>query len=122
MIKDDLNTFLKAASSVAAIVGSRVYPKMIPQNYSLPAIVHVITGESDTKDLAGSVMFTVTGVSITCWAAGYQNAALLADAVKTAMRTSTSYWWTAELESETDGYDQETNEDNVTLNYSIVHQ
>lgn len=95
---------------------------MIPQNTSLPAIVHSVTGEADVKDMAGEVMYMTTSFAIECWDSGYRNAAVLSAAVKAAMKAATSYWWGADLVGETDSYDPETNEDNVTLNYLITHQ
>lgn len=121
MIKDDLNSFLKVDSGVSAIVSNRIYPKLVPQNTNLPAVVHTVGGAGEVTDMAGSVMYVVTQFTIDCWATGYRSAAVLADALKTAMRVPTSYWWSAELVGESDSYDEETNEDNVTLNYSITH-
>lgn len=121
MIKDDFNAFLKSVSGIAAIVSSRIYPKMRPQDSDLPAIVHTVSGEQNIKDIAGSVMYTITFFTVECYAIGYRSAATLAAAVKAGMETSTSYWWNAELNGENDSYDQETNEDSVTLSYAITH-
>ena len=121
MIKDDLNSFLKASSGITTITSTRIYPKFRPQNTDLPAVVHTVSSEQEVVDMSGSFMYATTQFTVDCWAIGYRSAAVLADAVKTSMRVPTPYWWGAALVGESDRYDEETNEDNVTLSYAITH-
>jgi hypothetical protein len=49
----DARTYLLADASIAAVVGTRIYPSNLPQNATLPAIVYHVISRSHTTWLGG---------------------------------------------------------------------
>jgi len=120
MIKDDIYSYLSGNSGITAIT-TRIYPMLVKQNEDLPAISYSIDAENEEVDMSGTVQFRMTGITIEAFASGYRAAALLAEAIKTAMSTATPYWWRAELGSESDNYESESTAYSVALSYTITH-
>jgi hypothetical protein len=88
ILEDTLETYLRAASAVAALVSGRIYPQVLPSRKDgplLPALTYTrISGPAD-KTLAGANGRVVARVQLDCWAERYAEAKALAAAVKAAM-------------------------------------
>lgn len=73
-------TVLQADAAVTALVGTRIYPLKMPQNPTLPAIVHQRI--STTPDmLAEGPGFAPMRVQLSLWASSFDGARALAAAV-----------------------------------------
>lgn len=70
-IVEGLRTFLLADATLAGLIGTRVYPMILPQNPTLPAVTYqVIDGTSDvTTD--GPTGLANPRIQIDCWGATY---------------------------------------------------
>lgn len=75
---------LKASPELAAIAGDRVYPLMLPQGATLPAVVYLRLRSGPHHTLTGSAGEAVT-VKIACYALDYVQAKSLAAAVRAVM-------------------------------------
>ena len=120
MIQDDLYSHLSNNAGITAIT-TRIYPILVKQNEDLPAVSYSMDGQTDEKDISGTVQFTVTETTIEAFASGYREVKLLAAAIKTAMETASTAWWQADLGAEADGYESESNAYSVVLTYTITH-
>lgn len=75
-----------SVSGVTAIVGSRTYPMLLPQNPTYPAITY---GRISNTGTNGSTALKETRYQIDCWAATYAGTQTLAAAVKAALEEHT---------------------------------
>lgn len=88
----DLVAHLRADSGIAAVVGDRIYPVVLPQNSAKPAITYQeITGipQTDLSGDDGDLM--EIRVQVDCWGEnprGYTAASALADLVRVRLQTA----------------------------------
>lgn len=78
---------LAGDSGVAALVGTRVYPMMLPQTPTLPALSYQRVSSTEQN---GTTTLRTTRYQVDCWAESYSVGQSLASAVKTAMEEWTS--------------------------------
>lgn len=83
-------SLLTTAPAVAALVGARVYPKVLPPKTRLPAITFERVSGNHDADLAGNSGTENPRIQVSCWALGYVQAKDMAKAVRTAMITATT--------------------------------
>ena len=85
MIEQALQVYLKADADVAALVSTRVYPALAPQDAALPYITYerVSTQRLMTHD--GQNGLIGPRIQIDCWASTYGGAKTLADKVRLCM-------------------------------------
>ena len=85
MIEQALQVYLKADTNVAALVSTRVYPGLAPQNAALPYITYerISTQRMMTHD--GQNGLIGPRIQIDCWASAYSGAKTLADKVRLAI-------------------------------------
>lgn len=82
MIESALRTHILADAATAAIVGTKLYPIVVPQTTALPYIVYRRTGtERYTEHGSPGGLATAT-ISLDCWAATYEDVKDLAEAVR----------------------------------------
>ena len=84
MIEIDFRTALTSASGVSALVGSNIYPVVLPTDPTLPAIdYNIVAGSVDgTFNCRGT---TKLRFEVNCWAADYLDAITLRSAVIDAL-------------------------------------
>jgi len=78
-------------SSITAYVEDRIYPVVRPQSSTLPALVYTPFGVDQVNNLAGrdsSLRFI--RVQVDCWSRTFDEALVLAEAVKARMDTAAS--------------------------------
>ena len=76
---------LLADAGVAAIVGTKVHPELIPQNGTLPALVYTRMATLREQQLAGPQSMALARVRIDCWHTSAAGVWALADAVRSAL-------------------------------------
>lgn len=84
MIESQFFSVLSSASGVTALVGSRIYPVILPTDVTLPAIDYTFVGGSSHPTL------TTTGtqkyrLEVNCWGKTYSDAVTLRAAVISAL-------------------------------------
>jgi len=76
---------LRADTSVAALVGTRIYPSYAPQNYTLPVIVYTRLSASRVRSADGSAGMVAMNMQLSCWAATKAGAETLSAAVQSCL-------------------------------------
>ena len=97
--------------ATAALIATRCYPVLLPQEPTLPAVTYDVRN-SNTNE--GQVFFTQVVVQVNCWAVTYAGVVPVSEAVKAALRQYTKKEGTPPAlismndENEADLYDPET--------------
>lgn len=127
-----LMVYLEADAPLAALVGTRLYPNVLPQrNLTLPAIVWQRIATTRVNSLSGPSGLATPRFQFTCWAATYAAAQAVAEALRTALDgyTGAAGAYTvsdAILEDEGDMYEpsiglKEKEAYGVRVDYTIWH-
>ena len=84
-VEENLYTLFTGSTAIAAVVGTRVYPVMAPQNATYPCLVYtrVSTPRFHTHD--GASGMAQPRFQINLWADSFSAARTLADTVRTAV-------------------------------------
>lgn len=135
MIGAALAQHLAAAAGVAAIVGTRIHPMVIPQRIPagtarVPAVVYSVTGVQRGVAYCGTDRLARAAIAIDTYAAGYDAARALAAAVRAALvdfsgtmgTTTTVPVRTANIETEIDLMDIEPGLYRVSQQWAIWHE
>lgn len=109
-----LYTILSTAAGVTALVSTRIYPDLVPEEKAAPYIGYERVSTEPLGTLEGTVLSERIGIMIACWADTRITAEQLADAVRTAMLGS---GWRAE--SRGAEVDESTGRMAATLQYSV---
>lgn len=94
------------AAGVTALVGTRVYPDVRPQDDALPAIVYQRTQTTFVPTIHSSVSLTRAQIAIGCYAETRAGAEAVADAAHTALLAAgfLPLNRAGDYDSDTDGY------------------
>jgi hypothetical protein len=89
MTESELYTAISGASAIRAICGSRIYPLVLPNDSTLPAIDYKFVGGSSTPtfDSMGAQRYRI---EVNCWGNTYSDAVALRLAVIQALSGYTS--------------------------------
>lgn len=82
MIIKALRAMLLADAEIVAAFGSRIYPRLLPQSPTLPALVLHLISTSSGMINTGRDGVDRRRVQVDCWAARYEDAETLANLVK----------------------------------------
>ena len=87
MIQEGLYATLAADAAVSALVGTRIYPLMIPQQVytestKQPCLVYTLDGRARQVRFAGTDTLVQGSLTVDCYARTYAAAQALADAVR----------------------------------------
>lgn len=85
MVEADLYTHLKNSVAVSALVGTRIYPKVAPQNVARPYIVYHVISDVSNQCLGGGVYQNQVRVQIDCWSEKYSEVKSMKQAVKDSL-------------------------------------
>lgn len=84
MLEQNIASVLQAQSAIATLVGTRVYPIVLPEDPTLPAATYQIVGSSSNPTLTNAGMQKIR-LQIDCWGDVYGDAVTLRDAVATSL-------------------------------------
>ena len=84
-LETGLRAALLADGTVSGLVGTRVYPEVMPHDVTYPAISYQRVSTVRTQFLTGVDDFTQVRLQVDCWASSYADAKSLANAVKSAI-------------------------------------
>lgn len=125
MIESALRAALLEDSTVAGLVGARIYPLVLPQNPTLPAIVYQrISAPPDPLSLDGPGGRLRTRVQLGLWASTWSGSRTLAAAVREVLHgwsgigDGQDVMLIAEA-NETDDYEPETKLYRVVADYYV---
>jgi len=91
-LEAELRTFTLAGVAVAALVGTRMHARRLPQEPTLPAIVYQRIDTRRQHDMAGPDGLPRPRMQITCWAATPAGAYTLAAAVRQRLDGFAGAW------------------------------
>lgn len=127
MIEQGIHWHLKSDSGVAALVSTRVYPVLLPQNPTYPAITYQRISGPRVPIYDGPSTMAAPRFQIDSWSETYAGAKALAEAVREAMdcfhgTMSPVTVGVCEIITETDLYDDEARVFRVLQDYRILHR
>jgi len=82
MIEQALYTLITSDSTIAALIGTRLFPAQIPQGQQLPAVVYLQDIGKRIHTMAGAVGLVNSEYTITCYAESYSKARELSEAIR----------------------------------------
>lgn len=84
-IATELRTFLLEDTTLAGLVGQRLYPNVLPQAPTFPAMTFTWVSGTRFHHLGGSAGIAGPRVQFDCWAATYLEAEALFEALRLAL-------------------------------------
>ena len=82
VVEEALVSVLKAASAVTNICSTRVYPAVVPQKGTIPALTYQRISGPRIRDLDGPDGMATPRFQINCWSTTYKGAFTLSNAVR----------------------------------------
>lgn len=115
-VESKLYALLTADPAVSAIVGTRVYPMVLPQRCTFPAASYFRVSGGQQNTLDGYSGTENPRIQVDCWAREYADAKALASAIRTAMDGATNF--KALCISDRDMYEDDAELHRVLLEFS----
>ena len=88
MIANNLYTYLAAQSGITNIVSTRIYPIILPQKPTYPAISYSDDDNNYTESFAGQTDHVQSIFQLNGWAKTYAGATTLGAAISTALKNA----------------------------------
>lgn len=127
-IESGLYAKVTGNAGVSALIGTRLYPLVLPQNPTLPAASYqVISGDSAYTIGTQAAQIRKPRFQISAWASSYDTAKSVIRAIRTALDHQTASWSGVTVlgvvfeGEEIDFYDSETKEYQITAEVIITH-
>ena len=112
-----LYSILSTAAGVTALVSTRIYPDLVPEEKATPYIGFERVGTAPVATIHGTILADEVQMVIACWADTRLAAEQLADAVETAMTAAKEIYTARGSE-----YDEQTGRCAATLDYNLLIQ
>jgi hypothetical protein len=129
-IEEAIYSKLTGDAGVSALVSTRVYPNVVPQDIAMPAVAYQRI--STVRDMAhdGPLGIAHARFQFTISASSYSSARNVANAIRAAVDGVSGTWggeggvvieasW---VENEVDGYNQAGEEQVVRMDVLVIHQ
>lgn len=124
-LETELRSRLAADATISGIVGTRIYPGILPQKPVYEALVFRRISGPRLRHLTGPSGMGTARIQIDSWAEKYTEAQALADAVKDRLHgfdgTLTTLRVSISLDNEIDDYDEDAKVYRVIQDYLIQH-
>jgi len=91
-IEAGLVTKLAATTAITDITSTRIYPEVLPQDGTVPALTYQRVAGYEVASMDGVTGLARTTIQINCIAATYIEAKALRDAVRTALAGTSGTW------------------------------
>jgi hypothetical protein len=123
-LETELRTYTLAGPAVAAMVGTRMHARKLPQNPTLPAIVYQRIDTRRLHDMAGPDGLPRPRMQLTCWATTPAGATDLAAVVRQRLDGFKGTWGAIDIGScqcvgEMDLDDPDATRSGVALDFMI---
>lgn len=89
MIADNLYTYMAAQSAITNIVSTRIYPLILPQKPTYPAVTYSEDDSNYTESFTGQTDHVQSIFQIDAWARTYAGATTLGEAIRTSLQNTT---------------------------------
>lgn len=84
----EIFTALSGAAGVTALVAQRIYPDVLPEKTTYPAVVFARVRTEPTYGISGAYFGADVGVQVGCWGTTRTQADAVGDAVEAALRAA----------------------------------
>ncbi|MGB9780621.1 DUF3168 domain-containing protein [Caldanaerobacter sp.] len=126
MLEQAIYGYVSTHAGVTALVGNRIYPLLLPQNPTYPAIVYSRVSRIYEKDLSGTV-WNQSRIQFSCYAKKYSEAKAVAEQLRSAFRDYRGKIgdidiMVADVTNEIDLYEPDTALFNVSIDVLIKHK
>jgi hypothetical protein len=81
-LSSDLRVFLLADATIAGLVGTRIYPLLLPQSPTLPALTYQWISLVPVHSMDGPSGLVARRLQVDCWGSTYLAIETLAEAVR----------------------------------------
>lgn len=115
-VEQEIKTLLLADVTVSGLIVDRLYPMIMPQGVTLPALSYQRVATVPVNDLEGSQNHEWIRVQVDCWANNYSGVKTLATAVRAAMLLTPIY---GILLTQIDDYENEEKIFRVILDFNV---
>lgn len=115
MIEEAIYAHLSTSTALTAIVSNRIYPIMMPQEPTIPAVTYQRVSNVHINAISGACGLDNIRIQIDCWTTSYSAAKTLGDVLRKAMASAP---FTALQLSDEDIYDPDTEIYSVSMDYS----
>lgn len=127
MMLSDLRTFLLADGTVAGLVATRIYPSVLPQAPTLPAITYSTISAVRDHTMAGPDGLPSKRIQIDAWGSTFAQVAALADAIRERLDGHLGAMGSTEVKgvfasTERHLYESETKLYRVSMDYIVWHR
>ena len=82
VVEEAIHTILTSESAITNIVATRVYPVVIPQGGTIPAVTYQRISTPRIWDLDGPDGMATPRMQLNCWGTSYSSASSLSNAVR----------------------------------------
>mgnify|MGYP000866610207 CR=1 FL=1 len=124
-IEETIYSGLSGHAGLTALVGTRVYPIMLPQNVTLPAVTYLRVGGARETAINEAPVAGMPLFQISSWATTYDGVLAVAQQVLAAVRAlvtgSGPSLYARDLGEEVDLYEPETGLYQRVLDVTLVH-
>lgn len=118
-IEEALYAYLSSYANLTAIVGTRIYPLILPQSPILPAITYSKVSGPRVNSKDGASGLAYPRFQFSCWAKSYGQAKQVAEQIRLALDTFPS--GRAFIENEQDIYEPDTGIHHIPIDFIIWH-
>ncbi len=117
-----IRAVLVADAAVAALVSTRVFPSLIPQGSTMPAIVFAVVSDVPENALTGDSTTRLVNarVQIDCYSKTYLEAHAVSAAVDVVLSALSSPDLSAWREISRDLYDDEAQLHRVSMDFAVI--
>jgi selenocysteine-specific translation elongation factor len=120
-IGETFRSSLTANAGVTALVSGRIFPQVIPQGCTMPAIRYLVVDDLPLNSVDGFTShLRIARVQADAYARTYLAAHAVADAIEGALRSVVGPDFAALVVSRRDGYEDETELHRVILDVSVA--
>jgi hypothetical protein len=120
ILETRIYSLLSSDVTIKQRVNTRIYPVVMPQDVTLPAISYQRISSDPANTLSGFSGLKQSSVAINAWARTYDEAKQIAAEIHAAMEKATAF--KCVLINDMDGYDQDINLYVVSHDYSCWNQ
>jgi len=85
VIEEAVRKIMVDDAGIGALAANRIYPHILPQDATLPAITWQRISGAHLEDMGGEDLLARPRIQVNCWGASYSDASDLRDAVRTAL-------------------------------------
>jgi hypothetical protein len=116
MIEEALYSHLSTSTGLTALVSDRIYPIMMPQDPTLPAITYQRISNSPVNTIGGFASLDNPHIQFDCWATSYSSVKALGDKLRKTIAAATTF--NALQMSDQDLYEADTEIYRVSMDFS----